>query len=347
MVDFERSARNFGIWVILLTLLFRLFAAGLPQSLLRQRNNSITQDNQTGQNVRSLSFGFGITPLFRRESIAYPPESAPPTDIPRQPELPAFQPEDGDTVALTNSSDKSPDLGELIARPLECSLAGQEPTVLILHTHTTECYTRSEGEEYDESSAYRTLAEEYNMLCVGDRVAELLEQAGIPVIHDRQLHDYPSYTGAYNHARKATQAALEEYPTIRIVLDLHRDAAEGTSGQLRTVAQIDGKSGAQLMFVVGCGNAGLKHPNWEENLSLALKLQFLLEEQHPGICRPISLRNQRFNQDLSTGALLIEVGAAGNTHEEALLAAQALAEAVIRLKNGTESDRGLQFLKNS
>ena len=73
MVDFERSARNFGIWVILLTLLFRLFAAGLPQSLLRQRNNSITQDNQTGQNVRSLSFGFGITPLFRRESIAYPP----------------------------------------------------------------------------------------------------------------------------------------------------------------------------------------------------------------------------------------------------------------------------------
>ena len=173
------------------------------------------------------------------------------------------------------------------------------------------------------------------MLCVGDRVAELLEQAGICVIHDRQLHDYPSYTGAYNHARKATQAALEEYPTIRIVLDLHRDAAEGTSGQLRTVAQIDGKAGAQLMFVVGCGNAGLKHPNWEKNLSLALKLQVLLEEQHPGICRPISLRSQRFNQDLSTGALLIEVGAAGNTHEEALLAAQALAGAVIRLKNGT------------
>ena len=131
------------------------------------------------------------------------------------------------------------------------------------------------------------------------------------------------------------------------MLDLHRDASEGTSGQLRTVAQLDGKTGAQLMFVVRCGNAGLKHPNGEENLSLALQLQFLLEEQHPGICRPISLRNQRLNQDLSTGALLVEVGAAGNTHEEALLAAQALAEAVIRLKNGTESPQGLQFLKNS
>ena len=347
MVEFNRSARNFGIWVILLTVLFRLFAAGLPQGFLRHRNNSITKDSQTEQNVRSLSFDFGLSPLLRKSATPFPAESAPPTDISREPVRPAFAPEDADTVALANASNQLPDLGDLIAQPLECSLAGPEPTVLILHTHTTESYTRQDGEDYDESSAYRTLECSYNMLSIGDRVAELLEEAGISVIHDRELHDYPSYTGAYNHARKAAQAALEDYPTIQLVLDLHRDASEGKTGQLRTVAQIDGKSSAQLMFVVGCGNAGLKHPNWEENLSLALKLQVLLEQEYPGICRPISLRNQRFNQDLSTGALLIEVGAAGNTHEEALQAAQALAEVVILLKNGAESAQGVQFLKNS
>lgn len=337
LVDFDRSAKSFGIWVILLTMLFRLFLAGLPQGFLHQlnRNNSIAQDKQTGQNVRSVSFDLWTPLLHRRETVPFPAESAPPTDISREPVRPAFAPEDADTVALANASNKLPDLGDLITHPLECSLAGPEPTVLILHTHTTESYTRQDGEDYDESSAYRTLDGGYNMLSIGDRVAELLEEAGISVIHDRQLHDYPSYTGAYNHARRATQAALEEYPGIRLVLDLHRDASEGKTGQLRTVAQIDGKPSAQLMFVVGCGNAGLKHPNWEENLSLALKLQFLMEQEYPGICRPISLRNQRFNQDLSTGALLIEVGAAGNTHEEALLAVQALAEAVIGLKNGT------------
>ena len=347
MVEFNRSARNFGIWVILLTVLFRLFAAGLPQGFLRHRNNSITKDSQTEQNVRSLSFDFGLSPLLRKSATPFPAESAPPTDISREPVRPAFAPEDADTVALANASNQLPDLGDLIAQPLECSLAGPEPTVLILHTHTTESYTRQDGEDYDESSAYRTLECSYNMLSIGDRVAELLEEAGISVIHDRELHDYPSYTGAYNHARKAAQAALEEYPTIQLVLDLHRDASEGKTGQLRTVAQIDGKSSAQLMFVVGCGNAGLKHPNWEENLSLALKLQVLLEQEYPGICRPISLRNQRFNQDLSTGALLIEVGAAGNTHEEALQAAQALAEVVIGLKNGTEETVRPETLKNS
>ena len=120
------------------------------------------------------------------------------------------------------------------------------------------------------------------------------------------------------------------------MLDLHRDASGDLNNQIRPVANVEGSSAAQLMLVMGTDAAGLKHPNWEENLSLALKLQFLLEEQHPGICRPISLRSQRFNQDLAPHALLVEVGAAGDSHEEALVAAEQLAKALAVLKYGTD-----------
>lgn len=326
MVDAYRSARQFGISVILLTMLFRLFETGLPQKLLPP--NSIREDRETELLVRSFSFG-------QPRLLPFIAESPPPTSVPREPEKREFSEEDAAVIALSNASDKEPALEALLAAPLEWSLGGMEPSVLILHTHTTESYEPGE-EHYPETAPYRTLEEEHNMLSIGSRVAEILEAAGISVVHDRKLHDYPSYSGAYNHARKAIRAMGQEHPGIRIVLDLHRDASEGTGGQLRTAAEIDGQPGAQLMFVVGCGNAGLKHPRWEENLSLALKLQVLLEKRSPGICRPISLRNQRYNQDLSPGALLVEVGAAGNTREEALLAAQALAEAIICLKNGTK-----------
>ena len=141
----------------------------------------------------------------------------------------------------------------------------------------------------------------------------------------------PSYNGSYAHARKAILSYLKEYPSVQLILDLHRDAADGASGQLRTRATVDGKESAQLMLVVGTDSGGLAHAGWEENLSLALKLQARLEALAPGITRPLSLRAQRFNQDLSPGALLVEVGAAGNTRQEALSAAEMLAEAVARL----------------
>ena len=100
---------------------------------------------------------------------------------------------------------------------------------------------------------------------------------------------------------------------------------------MRTLAQVDGEASAQLMVVLGTN-----HEHYEDNLSLALKLHARLEQQAPGIMRPLQLRSQRFNQDLSPGALLIEVGAAGNSHGEALTAAEQLAAAIIALSGGTE-----------
>ena len=89
------------------------------------------------------------------------------------------------------------------------------------------------------------------------------------------------------------------------------------------------------MLVVGSDAGGLSHPHWQENMALAVKLHAQLEKNCPGICRPISFRSQCFNQDLSPGALLVEVGAAGNTRAEALLATEQLAQGILALAHGT------------
>ena len=221
----------------------------------------------------------------------------------------------------------------LLQQPLNWQLKGDLPTVLILHTHGTESY-ETDG-SYEETSAYRTLDTDHNMVSVGDRVAELLEAGGIRVIHDRSLHDYPAYNDAYANSRQAAAQILEENPSICLVLDLHRDAAEDENGnQKRSAVTVEGESCARLMMVMGSDKGNLSFPHWEQNLALAVKLQACLEQKYEGLCKPIQLVTSRYNQDLSTGALLIEVGTAGNTHREALAAAEYLAEGILALSGG-------------
>lgn len=221
----------------------------------------------------------------------------------------------------------------LLREPLSWSLKGEQPTVLILHTHGSESYEKQE--DYTETSPYRTLDTGYNMVSVGDRVTEILEAGGVRVIHDRSLHDYPFYNDAYQNARQAMTQFLEDNPSICLVLDLHRDAAEDSSGRQKySAVTVNGESCAKLMLVMGSDKGSLSFPNWEKNLALAVKLQAQLEQTYPGLCRPIQLVTSRYNQDLSTGALLIEVGTAGNSHDEALAAAEYLAEGILALANG-------------
>ena len=225
------------------------------------------------------------------------------------------------------------DIQSLLQKPLAWKLKGEQPTVLILHSHGTESYEKKE--DYQEISPYRTLDNGYNMVSVGDRVAQLLEAEGIRVIHDKTLHDYPSYNNAYTNARSAIEACLSENPSVCLVLDLHRDAAEDENGnQKAATVSINGESTANLMLVMGSDKGSLSYPHWEQNLALAVKLQAQLEQMYPGLCKPIKLGTSRYNQDLSTGALLIEVGTAGNTRAEALAAAELLAEGILALANG-------------
>lgn len=320
-----RQTLRVGLSAILCAVLFRLFAAGAPEKLIsRLKAPDITafiEYLETGRNVRFSPSLDTFSPDFMES----PPPSLPqPTESP----IPSFSGEE--TVELYYAAQKNPDIPSLLAVPLTWQLRGEDPTVLILHTHTTESYTKTQ-EKYKESASWRTLDENYNMLSIGTLVRELLEQNGIVTLHDREIHDYPSYNGSYSHARKSIQSYLEEYPSLQLILDLHRDASAGEDGQMRTRATVNGQPSAQLMVVLGTN-----HEGYEENLSLALKLHTLLEQQAPGITRPLQLRAQRFNQDLSSGTLIIEVGAAGNTHPEAQTAAKQLANAIIALANGSK-----------
>lgn len=321
----KERTRGFGRFLILCAIVLRLWAAGAPGIIARwikqPHSLSLLIYTETGHDVRFSASSEEISPHFRESSPPVIPES--------EPDFPEFTAQEGEALAIYNTSRKQVDAGALLTRPLTWNLREDGPKVLILSTHTTESYTKT-AENYEESSAYRTLSEEFNMLSIGDAVEKILEEGGIQVLRDRTTHDYPSYNGSYVHARKSLTEILAEHPTIRLVLDLHRDAGGTGKNQLRTSVPEDPDC-AQLMLVMGTN-----YEKWEENLSLGLKFQSQLERLCPGITRPLCLRGQRFNQDLSPGALLVEVGAAGNTHSEALRAAQVLAEAVVALANGTQ-----------
>ena len=268
--------------------------------------------------------------------LSYPMESPVPTaSLPPQKEkAPAFGAEDLKKIDVDWDFPPLEDVPVLMEQSLDWALDDGLPRVLILHTHGTECYTRQPGENFELQPNYRTLDEDYNMLSIGAEVCRLLEEAGIKTVQDRQIHDYPSFNSSYSNARQATQENLRAYPTVSLVLDLHRDAADTPTGQMDTSARVNGQESAQLMLVLGSEAGGLEHPGWQDNLAMGLKLQATLEKLYPGLCRPLNVCTMRFNEDLSPGALLIEVGAAGNSHQEAMVAARALAEGIIALAGG-------------
>lgn len=330
----QQKSLRVGLAAVALAVLIRFFSAVHLEPLIRtwvipQAQKIVTYvKNRNRFSPEEPEITPTIVASFPEPELIYTPESPPPVPPP----LPYF--EDPALVELTYLCGYRPDIGSLLRSPLSWDLASGEPTVLIFHTHTTESYEKGDA-DYTESAPYRTTDERYNILSIGDRVTELLNAQGIVTLHDREFHDYPNYNGCYGRTRACTLEYLKEYPSLRLILDLHRDACEGTSGQLRTLAKAEGKDSAQLMLVVGSNAGGIPHRHWAENLSLALKLHAQLQTQNPGIVRPLSLRAQRFNQDLSPGALLIEVGGAGNSHEEAMLAGEQLAKAITALSRGT------------
>ncbi len=271
-------------------------------------------------------------------------QAAPPTQptqpqptVPVPPARPAFSAASLKLVKMRYASGCKyrPDLETLMRAPLRWDLDSGTPTVLIVHTHGCESYTRLPAEEYELCGNYRTQNGDYNMMAVGQVIAQTLEAAGIRVLHDPGLHDYPSYNAAYGNARRSVQWYLAQYPSIQLVLDLHRDAATYADGsQYATSVTVNGEKIAQLMLVPGTDASGLHYPNWQANLSVALKLLAQLEGMAPGITRTTTLRTSRYNQDLHSAMLLIEVGSAGNTLPQAKAAAKILADAIVALKDG-------------
>lgn len=338
-MDWEKWCLRASAAAIVGAILIRLSSAGVLNTVVNALSSpevlSVILFLETGRVVRPAQPQLPQTDTADDATEA-PTEETPPVQSLQEPAQAVFAEADAELVKVNSVCGYDTDLPALLQQPLDWDLTQQEPTVLILHTHGTESYTKTEN--YQESSAYRTLDTGYNVVSIGAELAKTLEAGGIRVIHDTAMYDSPSYSSSYSNARKSIRSYLEKYPSIRMVLDIHRDSVEDSDGdQMRFTAQSNGKTAAQLMMVVGTDANGLNHPDWPENMSLAVKLHAQLEKNCPGICRPISFRSQRFNQDLSPGAMLIEVGSAGNTREEALLAAQILGQSILELSQGAVS----------
>lgn len=213
--------------------------------------------------------------------------------------------------------------------PFNITRTTEGPLVLIVHTHTSEAYRPTKEHNYTPTDNDRTEDTDFNVARVGRELCDALNTLGISAVHDETLCDYPSYNGSYKKMLSVSEEALKKYPSVQIVIDLHRDAMITSDGtKISTVATVNGEKAAQIMLVVGTDANGLYHPSWQRNFSLAVKLQQAFGEKYPSLARPINVRCERFNGHISPGEILIEVGTNGNTLSEALLSAHAIADVI-------------------
>ncbi len=216
--------------------------------------------------------------------------------------------------------------------PFSLQNTGQ-PQILIVHTHATESYLPGDYGYYIASASTRTTDNTKNTVRVGQVLAEVLNNAGIVTINDGTTHDYPNYTGSYTRSRKTIQDYLEKYPTIQVVIDLHRDAIGGNEDvKIKPTATIGGKKAAQIMILAGCETGSVENfPNWQKNFRFCLQLQRQLEADYEGLCRPLLFKACKYNFDILPGSILVEVGTDANTLEEAEYSATLLGQALVEL----------------
>ena len=230
-------------------------------------------------------------------------------------------------LQLKNETGYAVDVEQILADGPRVRLPAEGPQILIVHTHGSEAYTPAGLDRYEANDANRTEDTHCNVIRVGDELTARLEEQGLRVLHDREIYDYPSYTGSYSRSAEAVERYLAEYPDIAVVIDLHRDALGENGVVYKTMAEEEGTVASQIMILVGTDDSGLEHPDWRSNLSLALYLQEAVIREHPTLMRPVSLVPQRYNQQLTGGSLILEVGCSGNTLQEALAAVRLFAAA--------------------
>ena len=223
------------------------------------------------------------------------------------------------SVKIRNQTDY-----ELTQEMLTPDITIENKNIMIFHTHSCESYTSSELYPYTPTGNFRTTDLNFTVTRVGTELTTQLQQYGYNVIHDTSYHDYPSYNGSYTNSLKTVESLLQTNPSD-IIIDLHRDAIGSRSDYAPTV-KIGDEEAAQIMFVIGTNAGGLWHPNWNQNLKFAIKVQEKAEELYPGLFKPIMLTTSRYNQHTGKYANIIEVGATGNTLEQCLTSMKYLAK---------------------
>lgn len=207
-----------------------------------------------------------------------------------------------------------------------------QPTVLIYHSHSTESYTLLDAGFYTESSNSKTKDISRNMVRVGDEICKILEERGIGVIHDREIHD-SSYNEAYDSSRKSVQDYLEKYPSIEITIDVHRDSITYKNGtKVKPTATVNDKKAAKMMIISGCEYGSVENfPNWEDNLRFSCAVTNKLATMYDGLMRPILFSERKYNMDLTKNSFLLEIGTDANTLDEACYSGRLFADALAEL----------------
>jgi len=207
-----------------------------------------------------------------------------------------------------------------------------QPTVLIYHSHSTESYTLLDAGFYTESSNSKTKDISRNMVRVGDEICKILEERGIGVIHDREIHD-SSYNEAYDSSRKSVQDYLEKYPSIEITIDVHRDSITYKNGtKVKPTATVNDKKAAKMMIISGCEYGSVENfPNWEDNLRFSCAVTNKLASMYNGLMRPILFSERKYNMDLTKNSFLLEIGTDANTLDEACYSGRLFADALAEL----------------
>lgn len=228
----------------------------------------------------------------------------------------------------------SPDIKALLNQGSDLTIYDKsQPTVLIYHSHTTEAYSLLDTGYYISSDA-RSNNSARNMVRVGDDLAAYLEKQGFNVIHDRTIHD-KDYTKSYDNSRATIEKYLEQYPSIEVTIDVHRDdITYSNKTKVKPTAKINGKKAARMMIISGCEYNRVKNfPDWEENLKFDLQVQNKVNELYPGLMRPILFSERKYNMYETHYSFLLEVGTDANTLDEACYSARLFGNALGELLN--------------
>lgn len=230
-----------------------------------------------------------------------------------------------DNFFVKNKTDLTLDFESLLTSPLTFSVNqnSDSPQVLIYHTHTTEGYMDEDVDYFYDSFYSRTENSDFNVVAVGNAIAEQLNKQGIKTYHDTTIHD-TTYDGSYDRSAQTIAKDLEEYKDIKVVLDIHRDAIGTDESKIKPVFTYNGRKAAQIMILSGCDDGSDWFPNWQNNLNFALKIQNTAESLYPGMTRPMNFDYFRYNEYVCDGSLLIEIGTEANSIDEAVYSGQLL-----------------------
>ena len=318
-------------------------ARAIPKVSYRESKSLLYGTEAMGEGTPTFALGSGDfddgnEPVTENDG-EFEPESPIPIPTPGEYDLPVFSNnlswyEDSDdaTLNIINKTKFSVDLQSFLKKPfpIKTRIPENEPIVLIIHTHGSESYLDNGYDFYSPDETFRSLDTDKNIVRIGALLCEKLNSLGIKTVHDTAIYDQTDFNRSYNYSREGIKKALEKYPSIQFVIDLHRDSVFDANGKnIKPLTTLNGKQTAQLMLVVGTNEGGSNHPNWRDNLTFATHLQQKMNDLYPTLARPINLRSAAFNQALTKGSVLLEVGSCGNTFEEAenavLLFAQAYA----------------------